>query len=99
MGLIQNVFVNNLLPILLASGAGFVLGRTLQPDVKSASRIAFYIFSPCLVFTSLTNVEIAAGEFGKLALFTVLVSAIMAAVAFLCGRAMGAGRQLVASLI
>jgi len=99
MGLIQDVFVNNLLPILLAAGAGFVLGRTLQPDIKSASRIAFYVFSPCLVFTSLANVEIAAGEFGKLALFMVLISAIMAAIAFLCGRMMGAGRHLLASLI
>jgi predicted permease len=99
MGLIQNVFVNNLLPILLAAGAGVVLGRTLQPDIKSASRISFYVFSPCLVFTSLANVEIAAGEFGKLALFTVMISAIMAAAAFLCGRVMGAGRRLLASLI
>jgi malate permease and related proteins len=99
MGLIQHVFIDNLLPILLAAGAGFVLGRTLQPDIKTASRIAFYVFSPCLVFTSLAKVEIAAGEFGKLALFTVSMTAIMAVIAFLCGRLMGVGRHLLASLI
>jgi predicted permease len=97
--LIQSVFVNNLLPILLAAGAGFAIGRTLHPDIRSASRLTFYIFSPCLVFTSLINVEIAAGEFGKLALFTISVSATMAVLAFVCGRALGAGRQLAASLI
>lgn len=71
----------------------------MQPDIKTASRLTFYIFSPCLVFTSLAHVEIAAGEFGKLALLTLSVSAIMAALSFLCGRALGAGRQLIASLI
>ena len=97
--LIQNVFVDNLLPILLAAGAGFVLGRTMQPDIKTASRLTFYIFSPCLVFSSLAHVEIAAGEFGKLALLTLSVSGIMAAIAFVCGRLLGAGRQLLASLV
>jgi malate permease and related proteins len=97
--LVQDVFVNNLLPILLAAGAGFALGRTLNPDIRSASRLTFYIFSPCLVFTSLAHVEIAAGEFGKLALFTFSVSAAMAVLSFLCGKMLGAGRQLLASLI
>jgi len=99
LDLIQSVFVDNLLPILLAAGAGFALGRTLQPDIKSASRLTFYIFSPCLVFTSLAHVEIAAGEFGKLALLTLSVSAVMAILSFLCGRLLGAGRQLLASLV
>jgi predicted permease len=97
--LIQNVFVNNLLPILLAACAGFVVGKTLQPDIRSASRLSFYIFSPCLVFTSLAHVEIDAGEFGRLALFVISVSAVMAGLAFLCAKLLGAGRQLTASLI
>jgi predicted permease len=101
MGLaaIQGVFVNNLLPILLATGAGFALGRTLHPDVKTASRLAFYIFSPCLVFVSLVHVQISGGEFGKLALFTVTVSAVMGVLSFLCGRLLRLGRQLAVSLV
>ncbi len=97
--LVQSVFVDNLLPILLAAGAGFILGRTMQPDIKTASRLTFYIFSPCLVFSSLAHVEIAAGEFGRLALLTLTVSAVMAVLAFLCGRMLGASRQLLASLV
>ncbi|MBZ5497371.1 MAG: AEC family transporter [Acidobacteriia bacterium] len=96
---IKEVFVNNLLPILLTTGAGFALGRTLHPDIKTASRLAFYIFSPCLVFVSLARVGIAGGEFGKLALFTLTVSAIMGVLSFLCGRLLGVGRHLLASLI
>jgi predicted permease len=87
------------LPILLTAGAGFALGRTLQPDIKTASRLAFYIFSPCLVFESLVQVRIAGGEFSRLALFTLVVSAIMGVLSFLCGRLLGASRQLLASLV
>lgn len=99
LAIIQDVFVNNLLPILLTTGAGFALGRTLHPDIKTASRLAFYIFSPCLVFVSLARVEIAGGEFGKLALFTLMISALMGTVSFLFGKLLGVGRQLLASLV
>jgi len=96
---IQDVFVSNLLPILLTAGTGFVLGRTLSPDVKSASRLAFYIFSPCLVFVSLASVPIAGGEFTKLAVFSLTVSLIMGAVSFSCGRLLGVDRKVLASLV
>ncbi len=96
---IRDVFVNNLLPILLSAGTGFVLGRTLHPDVKSANRLVFYIFSPCLVFVSLVRAGIAGGEFGRLGLFTVGVSAVMSALAYLLGRAFRLDRQLLASLV
>jgi malate permease and related proteins len=97
--IIQDVFINNLLPVLLCAATGFVLGRTLRPDVKTASRLAFYIFSPCLVFVSLVHVEIPGDEFAKLALFTLAVTITMGALAFLFGKLVGAGRQIVVSLI
>jgi hypothetical protein len=99
LAVIQDVFVSNLLPILLATGTGFALGRTLHPDVKTASRLTFYIFSPCLVFVSLAHVQITGGEFGRLAFFTLAVSAIMGVLSFLCGRLLHVGRQLLVSLV
>ncbi len=96
---IREVFVDNLLPVLLCAATGFVLGRTLHPDVKTASRLAFYIFSPCLVFVSLERVKIPGGEFGQLAVFTLAVSLVIGALAYLFGRFLGAGRHLIASLV
>jgi len=95
----RDVFINNLLPVLLCAATGFVLGRTLRPDIKTASRLAFYIFSPCLVFESLAHVEIAGGEFGKLALFTFAVSLVIGLLSFAVGKALGGEKQLVASLV
>jgi predicted permease len=97
--IIQDAFINNLLPVLLCAATGFVLGRTLHVDIKTASRLAFYIFSPCLVFVSLERVKISGGEFGKLALFTLGVSVIIGILAFISGRLMGVGRHLIASLV
>jgi predicted permease len=97
--IIQDAFINNLLPVLLCAATGFVLGRTLHLDIKTASRLAFYIFSPCLVFVSLERVKISGGEFGKLALFTLGVSVIIGILAFISGRLMGVGRHLIASLV
>jgi len=96
---IQDVFVNNLLPVLLCAATGFVLGRTARPDIKTASRLAFYIFSPCLVFVSLERVTISGTEFGKLAVFTLAVSVIIGGLAYLSGRFLGVGRHLLASLV
>jgi predicted permease len=99
IAIIWGVFVDNLLPILLCAGTGFVVGRTLKPDIKSASRLAFYVFSPCLVFESLERVAIPGGEFVKLALFTVLVSLIIGALSWLLGFSLKAGRKVIASLV
>jgi malate permease and related proteins len=97
--IVQSVFINNLLPVLLCAATGFVLGRTLRPDIKTASRMAFYIFSPCLVFVSLERVKISGSEFGRLALFTLAVSIIIGGLAYLLGRSLKAERHLIASLV
>ncbi len=97
--IIQDVFVNNLLPVLLCAATGFVLGRTLRPDIKTASWLAFYIFSPCLVFVSLERVEISGSEFSKLAFFTIAVSAIIGGMAYIFGRSLKIKRHLLASLV
>ncbi len=97
--LIQDVFVNNLLPVLLCAAAGFVLGRTLHPDIKTASWMAFYIFSPCLVFVSLVQVKTSGAEFAGLALFTLAVSIIIGGLAYLTGRSLRADRHLIASMV
>jgi malate permease and related proteins len=96
---IQDVFVNNLLPVLLCAAAGFVVGRTLHPDIKAASKLAFHIFSPCLVFVSLERVKISGGEFGQLAFFTIAVSTLMGLAAFLLGKSLKVDRHLLASLV
>ncbi len=49
------LFINNLLPIFLAAGAGFLVARYLGVSTRAVSRIVFYIFSPSLIFTLQTS--------------------------------------------
>ncbi len=55
-------FANNLLPILLISGAGFLLGRTISIDPRSLGRVVFYVFSPILVFNLLLHTELNSSD-------------------------------------
>lgn len=55
-------FFNNLLPIILISGLGFLLGKTLSIDARSLGRVLFYTFSPILVFNLLYKNKLPLGE-------------------------------------
>lgn len=48
-------FANNILPIILLSGAGFALGKLLDIDPRSLGRVVFYVFSPILLFDLLAQ--------------------------------------------
>lgn len=99
LGVIGEVFVNNLLPVLLCAATGFVLGRTIRPDIKTASKLAFHVFSPCLVFVSLVEAAISGGEFVSLAAFTFAVTIVVGGLAGLFGFVMRAERHILVSLV
>jgi predicted permease len=87
LALYWNIFYSNIVPTLLAAGAGYLLGRRLRPDIRSISRLTFYLFSPCLVFVSLTQSQLAGAELGQIALVAwgTILTVVLAA--FAVGRA------------
>jgi hypothetical protein len=93
------IFTNNLLPIFLTASAGFALGRRFHPDLKSITRLSFYIFSPCLVFASLTHTELTGAEFGRIAAFTLLVNGAILTLSLLVGLALRLERRMLATLV
>lgn len=68
---LASTFANNILPIILLSGAGFVLGKLLEIDPRSLGRIAFYIFSPILIFDLLLKNQLKFGEAAMLVAYAV----------------------------
>lgn len=68
--ILASTFTNNILPIILLSGAGFVLGKVLQIEPRSLGRVAFYIFSPVLIFDLLVKSPLKFGETAILVAFT-----------------------------
>lgn len=100
MELLFTILIDDILPIFLVASAGFFLAKRLHVDVTPLSRVTFNAFSPCLVFSLLVSSPVAAGEFGRIVAFTVLLVisvglvARIAAVPFRLG-----GPQLAAFLI
>jgi predicted permease len=76
-----DVFIRNILPIFIVAAMGFVLRSRQKIDIRSVSRVSFYIFSPALVFSALVNTTLSSDELIDLALFTVVVVILMGIVA------------------
>jgi hypothetical protein len=79
-------FANNLLPILLVSGAGFLLGKFLTVDSRSLGRVVFYVFSPLLVFDLMIQSKLNLRQAFITVAFTASVIAVMGTLAFLLGK-------------
>jgi len=84
--LLLSIFANNLLPILLLSGAGFVLGKTLKVDSRPLGRVIFYILSPVLVFNLLTNNDLPLDRIAIMLGFSITGTLIIAGLALLIGK-------------
>ena len=98
MGLIE-LFLNNLLPVLLAVGAGYLAARYLKVDPRSLSRVTFYIFSPALIFTLLTQSELSNGDILKMAAFAAGVVFLVGGIAWIAGRLFRLERRTLAAVV
>jgi predicted permease len=96
---LARTFANNLLPIILVSGAGYLLGRYLAVDPKPVGRLVFYFFSPFLIFDLLTHNSLDTNEI----LFTAAAAAAVilgvAAAAWAGGLALRLDRRTLVSVV
>ncbi|MCA9991504.1 MAG: AEC family transporter [Ardenticatenaceae bacterium] len=90
---ILEVLTQNILPIFLVAGLGFWLRRSLKLDTKVLSSVVFTAFSPCLVFSSLVNTRLPAGELLQMSLFSLLAILAMGVVAFVTSRLLRLSRM------
>ena len=74
------------MPILIVIGLGFVFARRTRPELRTLSRLTFYIFSPSLVFVSLVESNIGGGEIAQITVFVIAITLAMGALAFLAAR-------------
>ncbi len=57
-----NLFLNNLLPIILIAGFGYALGHLVKTSPRPLSQVIFYIFSPVLVFKLLSHSQLSGND-------------------------------------
>jgi predicted permease len=92
-------FADNLLPIMLLSGAGFVLGKALVIDSRTVGRVVFYVFSPILVFDLLIHAELGSAEVLGTMGFAVCICASLGLLALILGRMLKLERPILVAMI
>jgi predicted permease len=93
------LFINNLFPIFLAAGAGFLVARYLGVSPRAVSRIAFYIFSPCLIFTLLTSGQLNGDDITLMVAYTTASILLLGVITGLIAFALRLKRSIVVALL
>jgi len=99
LSLLFNLFADNILPIIIVVGVGFVLQRTIRIDPRTLSRVIFYAFTPALVFTTLASSAIHTNEILHMAVFTILVSACVGILSWSLSRSLQLKPQIASAFI
>jgi predicted permease len=92
-------FINNLLPILLISSAGFLVGKLLGLDPRPLSRIVFYLFSPLLIFNLLTHSTLEIDQTILTVAFCTTITFLLVGLAYILGRLVGLQRPLMLAVV
>ncbi len=99
MSSLLRLFANNLLPILLVAGAGYVAGKWLKVEARSISRVVFYLFSPCLLFDLLVTNQFEGGDMLRMIGFTLASILTVAAITWVLGRLFRLDRKMMAAVL
>lgn len=93
------LFANNLLPIFIIAGSGVLAGKYLKVSPRPVSQIAFYIFSPCLIFYLLTTNHMDNGDILRMSGFTAAGILILGGLALLLGYLIRLERRLLVAVL
>ncbi len=78
--ILLHILWNNVLPLSLVIGLGIVLHRIFSLDIRTLSKLNFYLFSPAIMFELLYGTAISMQMFGQVLLFFVLFMLLQYAV-------------------
>lgn len=84
-----HALLNSVLPVFILAGLGWFARKKMGVELRDPSKLAIYLMSPGLIMHSILNSRLAAGEVGKIAGFTLVLTALMIALTLLAGRLLG----------
>jgi hypothetical protein len=89
MDLFLYIFWNNVMPIAIILALGITLQRLFKLDIRTLSKLNFYLFSPFVIFRLLYETDISASLFGQVIVFFLLFLAMQFALAEAAARIRG----------
>jgi predicted permease len=93
------LFADNLLPVFLAAGCGYVLVWRLRVDPRAVAQLAFFVLAPCLVFQVILDSELPRDALVRMIGFTAASQLGLAGLCALVARALGWPRTLTAAAV
>ena len=99
MSLAFSILSQDILPIFVVAGVGFLLARHFGANVKTLSAVTFNALSPCLVFDQLVTARVSFGQSWRVVLFCVLLTLAMGAAARLAALPLGLSRTSLSSFL
>ncbi len=72
MTIFLHILLTNVSPMSVVIGLGIVLQRAFSLDIKTLSKLNFYLFSPAIMFKLLYSTELSAALIGQVLLFFLL---------------------------
>ena len=96
---IAQIFVTNIMPILLIMLAGWALANRFKLDVQSIGKTSFYIFSPALTFRLIYNSDISTSDGIVLLLALLVVFTAVATSTWIISNLLGVDRKAIKSLV
>jgi hypothetical protein len=93
-----SLFVDNLLPVFLASGVGYLLGKYWHVDPKALSPVIFYALSPCLLFTLITGSQVSQADILRISAVALVGTLAVGGFAWLGGRLLRLERKTAAAV-
>ncbi len=94
-----SIFTNNVLPAFIVIGIGVLLERRIAIDKRTLSRLAIYVLTPCLVFSSIVQSEVDPGQFGLMIAYVLVFTIVMCAIGLGVGRLLGWSRKATNALV
>ncbi|MBD2845679.1 AEC family transporter [Paenibacillus sp. IB182496] len=89
MDIFWHVLMNNLLPLSVMIALGVVLQRAFSLDIKTLSKLNFYLFSPSIIFNLLYTTDLSVAMVGQVLVFFVLFMLLQYGVLEILVRARG----------
>src|SRR5882724_12770319 len=99
MSLVLSIFSQDILPIFVIAGIGFLMARRFGANVKTMSTVAFHALSPCLVFYQLVTAKVNVAQSWRVALFCVLLTVAIGVAARLAALALRLGGATLSSFL
>ena len=93
------VFLNVILPVFAIVLLGALLGRRLELQARTLTRVAYYVFVPAFIFKAISTAQMSFSDALKMLLFIIVVHLVAVFVAGGIGRVLGRSKEMIAALV